>query len=350
MDTHYDILILGGGTAGLTVASQLADRVGGRHVAIVEPSSTHYYQPLWTLVGGGIFPREDSARDEADLIPDQVTWIRDAATSVDPENRSVTTLAGGSLTYDFLVVAPGVVLQWTKIPGLAESVGKFGTGSPATTRTRRSQRRGRRFDRFGGGTALFTEPITPVKCGGAPQKIMYLAEEAFRANGVREASRVVFMNAKPTLFSAPTYIPALERVIKTRGMEVQLGPGARRAAARTREAVFRDTTTGNEQVMRYDMIHVTPPMSAPDFIRSGPLAECRRLDRSRQAFAAARAVSRRSSASVTRAACRRQRRARRSASRRRWSSRTCSRFEQASRSPRGMTVTRRVPSSPAAAS
>ena len=95
MDTHYDILILGGGTAGLTVASQLADRIGGRHVGIVEPSLTHYYQPLWTLVGGGIFPREDSARDEADLIPDQVTWIRDGASAVDPENRSVTTLQVG---------------------------------------------------------------------------------------------------------------------------------------------------------------------------------------------------------------------------------------------------------------
>jgi sulfide:quinone oxidoreductase len=128
MDKHYDILILGGGTAGLTVASQLAHRIGGRRLAIVEPSTTHYYEPLWTLVGGGIFPREDSARDEADLMPDEITWIRDAATAVDPERRSVATSTSGTLTYDFLVVAPGVVLQWTKIAGLAESVGKPATG------------------------------------------------------------------------------------------------------------------------------------------------------------------------------------------------------------------------------
>ena len=272
MNTHYDILILGGGTAGLTVASQLADRVGGRHIAIVEPSSTHYYQPLWTLVGGGIFPREDSARNEADLIPDQVTWIRDVATSVDPEKRSVTTLVGGSLTYDFLVVAPGVVLQWTTIPGLAESVGKFGTGVTSNYSYETVAATWEAIRSFRGGTALFTEPLTPVKCGGAPQKIMYLAEEAFRVNGVREKSRVVFMNAKPALFTAPYYIPALERVIKSRGMEVQLGQELVALRPDAREAVFRDTTTGNEQVMRYDMIHVTPPMSAPDFIRSGPLA------------------------------------------------------------------------------
>ena len=272
MDTHYDILILGGGTAGLTVASQLADRIGGHHIGIVEPSSKHYYQPLWTLVGGGIFPREESARDEADLIPDAATWIRDAVAAVDPAKRSVATTSGGTLTYDFLVVAPGVVQQWAKIPGLVESVGKPGTGVTSNYSYETVASTWEAIRSFRGGTALFTEPLTPVKCGGAPQKIMYLAEEAFRANGVRDKSRVVFMNAKPTLFTAPYYIPALERVIKSRGMEVQLGQELVALRPAAREAVFRDVKTGTEQVMRYDMIHVTPPLSPPDFVRAGALA------------------------------------------------------------------------------
>ena len=203
MEKHFEILILGGGTAGLTIASQLAARIGGRHLAIVEPSATHYYQPLWTLVGGGIFPREDSAREESELIPDEVTWIRDAATSIDPETRRVATSDSGTLTYDFLVVAPGVVLQWTKIPGLVESVGKPETGVVSNYSYETVASTGDAIRSFRGGTALFTEPLTPVKCGGAPQKIMYLAEEAFRTQGVREKSRVVFMNAKPAHFTAP---------------------------------------------------------------------------------------------------------------------------------------------------
>jgi sulfide:quinone oxidoreductase len=254
------------------VASQLADRIGGRHIAIVEPSSIHYYQPLWTLVGGGIFPREDSARDQGDLIPDDVTWIRDAATSIDPETRSVATSASGTLTYDFLVVAPGVAMQWTKIPGLAESVGRPGTRVTSNYSYETVASTWEAIRSFRGGTALFTEPLTPVKCGGAPQKIMYLAEETFRANGVRQTSRVVFMNAKPTLFTAPYYIPALERVIESRGMEVQLGQELLALRPDAREAVFRDVKTGVEQVMRYDLIHVTPPMSPPEFVRTGPLA------------------------------------------------------------------------------
>ena len=272
MDTHYDILILGGGTAGLTVASQLADRIGGHHIGIVEPSLKHYYQPLWTLVGGGIFPREESERDEADLIPDEVAWIRDAVVTVDPDKRSVATFSSGTLIYDFLVVAPGVVPQWTKIPGLAESVGKPGTGVVSNYSYETVASTWEAIRSFRGGTALFTEPLTPVKCGGAPQKIMYLAEEAFRAHGMRDKSRVVFMNAKPTLFTAPYYIPALERVIKSRGMEVQLGQELVALRPDAREAVFRDVKTGTEQVMRYDMIHVTPPLGPPDFVRTGPLA------------------------------------------------------------------------------
>jgi sulfide:quinone oxidoreductase len=272
MDTHYEVLIVGGGTAGLTVASQLADRIGGRRLAIVEPSPTHYYQPLWTLVGGGIFSREESARDEAELIPDDVTWIRDVAASIDPEKRSLVTSTNGPLTYDFLVVAPGVVPQWTKIPRLAESVGQPGTGVTSNYSYETVASTWEAIRSFRGGTALFTEPITPVKCGGAPQKIMYLAEEVFRANGVRDKSRVVFLNAKSTLFTAPYYIPALERVITSRGMEVQLGQELVALRADAHEAVFKDVKTGEEHVMRYDMIHVTPPLSPPEFVRTGPLA------------------------------------------------------------------------------
>jgi sulfide:quinone oxidoreductase len=272
MDTHYNILILGGGTAGLTVASQLADRIGGRGIAIVEPSDVHYYQPLWTLVGGGIFPREDSAREERGLIPNDVTWIRDAATSIDPDARQVGTSASGTLTYDFLVVAPGVVVQWTKIPGLAESVGKPGTGVVSNYSYETVSSTWEAIRSFRGGTALFTEPLTPVKCGGAPQKIMYLAEDTFRANGVRDDSRVIFMNAKAALFTAPYYVPALERVIATRGMEVQLGQELITLKPDAHEAVFREVKTGSEQVLRYDMIHVTPPMAPPDFVRTSAIA------------------------------------------------------------------------------
>lgn len=272
MQTHFDILIIGGGTAGLTVASQLTARAAGATIGVIEPSTVHYYQPLWTLVGGGIFPKEDSRRNEGDLIPEGVTWIREAAVAIDPDARSVQTSVTGTLTYGFLVIAAGVQLGWSKIPGLAESVGKPGTGVVSNYSYETVSSTWEAIRDFKGGTAIFTEPITPVKCGGAPQKIMYLAEEAFRKQGVREHSRVVFMNAKPTLFTSPYYIPAIEKVIRERRLEVKLGHELVSLRPATHEAVFREVKTGAEQVLRYDMIHVTPPMGAPDVIRQSRVA------------------------------------------------------------------------------
>ena len=272
MKSHYEILIIGGGTGGLTVASQLAAHVDGGAIAVVEPSATHYYQPLWTLVGGGIFPKEDSARDEADFIPDGVTWIQEAATAIDPDRRIVETAVAGPISYDFLVIAAGIQLQWNRIPGLAESVGKPGTGVVSNYSYETVDSTWEAIRTFRGGTAIFTEPITPVKCGGAPQKIMYLAEEAFRTSGVRDRSRVLFMNAKPTIFTSPYYVPAIEKVIRTRGMEAQLGQELIAVRPEAHEAVFKDVKTGTEQTIRYDMMHVTPPMGAPDVIKASAVA------------------------------------------------------------------------------
>jgi sulfide:quinone oxidoreductase len=271
VQNHFEVLIIGGGTAGLTVAAQLATRSQPPQIGLIEPSPTHYYQPLWTLVGGGIFQREASARNEADFVPDGVTWIREPATSIDPGRQTVQTPETGAITYDYLVVAAGIQLGWSKIAGLSESVGKPETGVCSNYSYDTVSSTWDAIRSFRGGTAIFTEPTTPVKCGGAPQKIMYLAEEAFRRNGVRDRARVVFMNAKASLFTAPYYIPALERVIESRGMEVKLAHDLQALRPDAKEAVFKNLKTGEDVIVHYDMIHVTPAMSAPDFVRASGL-------------------------------------------------------------------------------
>ena len=125
---HHEVLIVGGGTAGITVAAMLRNKPNAPEVTIVEPSEKHYYQPIWTLVGAGVFPREISERNEADFIPPGVTWIKDYVESFQPETNAVTLRSGEQHTYDYLIVAPGIQIDWDKIPGLTEGLAKAGSG------------------------------------------------------------------------------------------------------------------------------------------------------------------------------------------------------------------------------
>lgn len=264
------IVIVGGGTAGITVAARLSRVLPEAVVTVIEPSEKHYYQPLWTLVGGGVVNKEETERDEASVIPEGVTWVRDAATGFHPESSEVQTRASGRLGYDYLVVAPGIQLDWHKVTGLTEALGKDGVCSNYSYQY--VDKTWEFIRSFRGGSAIFTFPLGGVKCGGAPQKIMYLADDAFRRSGVRGRSQVIYASALQTIFPVPKYAPALQRVVQRKEIETRFQHNLVEVRPRSREAVFLQLDTQHESVLRYDLLHVAPPHSAPDFIKQSPLA------------------------------------------------------------------------------
>lgn len=270
MSEHHEVLIVGGGTAGITVAARLCALPTPPRVAIIEPSTKHYYQPIWTLVGGGVFPREVSEREEADYIPAPATWIRDAVASFQPEASAVTTRSGTTYTYDVLVVAPGIQLDWNKVEGLEEALGKEGVCSNYSYATVDST--WRFLQAFRGGKAIFTFPATLIKCAGAPQKIMWLAEHYLRKQGLRDRSEVIFASAGAAIFGVPRYARALAKLAAERDVITQFRHDLVAVRRRSREAVFRNLDDGSERIIPYDLLHVTPPQSAPDFIKQSPLA------------------------------------------------------------------------------
>lgn len=272
--SNHHVVIVGGGTAGITVAAQLSNLEEPPSITLVDPASYHYYQPLWTLVGGGVFNKEITRREQAEYIPYGVDWVKEAATDIDPVKKSVTTNGGKTISYDYLVVCPGIKLRWDGIPGLKETVGKNRVCSNYAYD--QSEYTWETLRRFKGGTALFTQPAGPFKCGGAPQKILYLAADHLRRKGLLKESTLRFFTPGTTIFGVEKFRRALEKVIDRYGIDFNLFSELIEVRGEAREAVVRHSNAEGEVVeektYHFDMLHVVPPQSAPDFIRSSVLA------------------------------------------------------------------------------
>ena len=270
---NYQIVIVGGGNAGISVASKLLIEDKSLQIALIDPTDKHYYQPAWTLVGGGAFNIEDTERDEASVIPKGVEWIKQKVTSFSPETNEIALENGESIGYEYLVVAAGIQLNWDDVKGLTDTLGKNGVCSnysfkhaPYTFEC---------ISNLKGGKAIFHNPHTPVKCGGAPHKIMYLAADYFRKHGVLSQINIQYWSGAGKLFAVPKYEKTLLEVCKRGNIQLNFmqklvevdGPG--------KKAKFVGIGEDNKEVetwVEFDMIHVTPPQGPPSFIKESPLA------------------------------------------------------------------------------
>lgn len=270
---HHQIVIVGGGAAGITVAASLKRKQAGLDIAIVEPAHDHYYQPAFTLVGGGAYDLKKTRRDERDCIPAGVTWIQAAAAVFEPEQSRLKLDNGDSLGYDYLVVCPGLQLDWHKVEGLEATLGRNGVCSNYLPQY--AAYTWQCLQDFNGGQALFTQPAMPIKCAGAPQKILYLACDYWRRHKPSLQREVHFCLQGGALFGVGDFVPPLQRVVDNYGIKVDYGNNLIAIDGERREAVF-EVVGGDNQGARvtraFDMIHVTPPQSAPDFIKKSPLA------------------------------------------------------------------------------
>lgn len=274
MSFKHQIIIVGGGNAGISVAAKLFKKNPSLDIAIIEPSEKHYYQPAWTLVGGGTFNIEDTIRDESSVIPSNAKWIKDAVTSFDPDHNRLTTKEGNTYTYDYLVVAPGIQLNWHLIKGLPETLGKNNVTSnysfnyaPYTFECIQAMKPGM--------TAMFTSPSTALKCGGAPQKITYLAADYFRKHELMGKVKVEFCTAGKVVFGIKKYAVELQKVVNKLQVHMNYRHDLIAVDGPNKKATYKvidEKGITTEVTKHFDMLHVTPPQSAPDFIAKSPLA------------------------------------------------------------------------------
>ncbi|MHA6198126.1 NAD(P)/FAD-dependent oxidoreductase [Pseudomonas wadenswilerensis] len=271
---HHAVLVIGAGAAGIAVASSLLARDRSLDIALVDPADVHYYQPGWTMVGGGIFKAASTARTMASTVPAGVRWIKAAVSSFEPEVQRVILTDGRRVSYQQLIICPGLTLDWKAIEGLEETLGRNGVTSnyrydlaPYTWELVQNLREGR---------ALFTQPPMPIKCAGAPQKAMYLSCDHWLRNGRIGPVRAQFFNAGAVLFGVADYVPALMEYVDRYAIELNYvhrlvavdGPNQRATFIRTLPDGSTETV-----VQPFDMLHVVPPQVAPEVIRNSPLAD-----------------------------------------------------------------------------
>jgi len=273
-DAKFDIVIVGGGAGGVAVAASLKARQSDLDIALIDPAGVHYYQPGWTMVGGGIFQAEQTAKTMASLIPRGVHWIKSAVAAFEPKNDAVILDGCRVVQYKRLVVCPGLKLDWGQIEGLEDTLGRHGVTSnyrydlaPYTWELVQKMRQGR---------ALFTQPPMPIKCAGAPQKAMYLSGDHWRRSGVLDHIDIQFMTAGGVLFGVKDYVPALQSYVERYRAELNFFYNLIAVDGASKTAVFevKAPDQAPRQIEeRFDMLHVCPPQTAPDFIGVSPLAD-----------------------------------------------------------------------------
>ncbi|WP_417249095.1 TIGR01244 family sulfur transferase [Celeribacter sp.] len=273
-DAHYQVVIVGAGAAGVSVAASLKSRKPDVEIAIIDPADIHYYQPGWTMVGAGVFDPQTTAKTMGSLIPRGVHWVKSAVAAFEPANNAVVLDGCRVVKYDRLIVCPGLKLDWSAIEGLEETLGKNGVTSnyrydlaPYTWELVQAQK---------GGRALFTQPPMPIKCAGAPQKAMYLSASEWEKRGVLKNIDIQFMNAGGVLFGVKDYVPALQEYVDRYGATLNFFHNLVAVDGPAKTATFevKKPDTDPERVtVEFDMMHVTPPQSAPDFIKVSPLVD-----------------------------------------------------------------------------
>jgi sulfide:quinone oxidoreductase len=273
-DATHEIVIIGGGAAGIAVAASLLARKSDLDIAIIDPADTHYYQPGWTLVGGGVFDAAATVNTMASVIPRGVKWIKAAVTALEPKADAVILEGCRIVKYKRLIVCPGIKLDWNKIEGLNSTLGRNGVTSnyrydlaPYTWELVHGLKSGR---------AVFTQPPMPIKCAGAPQKAMYLSADHWYRTGVLKNIDVGFYNAGGVLFGVADYVPELMKYVERYNAQLNFHNTLIAIDGNAKKAWFTKAAPDQPKEtveVPFDMIHVTPPQCAPDFIRVSPLAD-----------------------------------------------------------------------------
>jgi len=280
----HKVVVIGGGTGGLSAANQVYNlfKAQGKtladgDIAIVDSNPNHDYQPGWTVVGSGLANKEHFRRPLDSLIPSYFSHIKDKAASFEPGTNQVVLGNGTKVGYDYLIVAPGLQINWGNIKGLPEALKDPLSSNVSSIYSYETvDKTWQLIEKFqaGQGEAVFTQPFGPVKCAGAPQKVNYMADYFWKQNGRKIHS--TFITGMPAMFAQPYYAGHLNKIRQEKGIDAHFNTNLVEIKTGDKTAVFDvidGPNKGQKLEQEFGLLHVVPPMGPLDVIKESPLAD-----------------------------------------------------------------------------
>lgn len=269
-----DIVVIGGGSAGIGLLASLLKRDPQLNITLIEPNDYHCYQPAWTLVGGGAYDLKKTRRPLADVLPNGVAWVQAAVAELLPDEQTLVLDNGQRVSWNNLIMCPGLRLAWEKIDGLEQTLGQNGVTSNYSYE--HAAYTWQLVQQLQGGKAIFTQPAMPIKCAGAPQKAMYLSCDHWLKQGNLKNIDVEFNLAGAALFGVATFVPPLMKYVEKYNARLAFNANLVKVDGPARKAWFEVKDAEGKATVEeksFDLLHVVPPQVAPDFIRQSPLAD-----------------------------------------------------------------------------
>ena len=272
------IVIVGGGAAGISMAARLKRWLDEPNITLIDPSDRQYYQPGFTLIASGVYKPDEVWKKQEDCIPSGIKWVKDSVIAVDPVWNQVTTAENGKITYDYLVLVPGIQMNWNQIEGFDYS--KLGTGNAHCIYDfNGAQMTWKAMKEFTekGGKGVYTDTYTKHKCGGAPKKICLLTDDYARKHEHREHTQLNYFTAEKDLYDVKYFTKRLKEIYKERNVPITLNTRVKGIDLDRKQVHFEKIEkVGDEKrvtsfIEDYDFLHFTPPMSAPDFVKEAGL-------------------------------------------------------------------------------
>eukprot|EP00484_Ammonia_sp_Unknown_P001988 CAMPEP_0197022730 /NCGR_PEP_ID=MMETSP1384-20130603/3549_1 /TAXON_ID=29189 /ORGANISM="Ammonia sp." /LENGTH=455 /DNA_ID=CAMNT_0042450821 /DNA_START=121 /DNA_END=1488 /DNA_ORIENTATION=- len=283
---HTKFAIVGGGTGGMNTAAQLieSNTAHPSEITVFDPSRMHYYQPGFTMVAGGVLGNDELAvrrqlggyiqKPMSQVFDSNVRLVPDAVGEYEPDqNKLYTATSGTAYTYDYLVVCSGVELRYDLIDGALDALNDPKSNVGSMYKLEYALKMNHIRSHFKGGKVIATQPPMPFKCGGAPQKFIYLTEHQFRLMGIRDKiESFKFYTHLHTMFGVKKYDRELRKLVEKKGITPVYQHELIKVEDDKKLAWFKNVATDEIVSDSYDFLNICPPQKPNAATASAPFS------------------------------------------------------------------------------